>query len=92
MSSLPEWPESRVKVRELASILEPIRVTTPTDIARNLNTPKPPPGVSASALDYPRARAIKEAAVDAEAFHDLLYSVLPWFTIYAESPRRHNEA
>ena len=81
MSTLPELPEGRLKVKEMAEILMPIRVITPTDVARNLNTRKPPPGVLASATDYPRARAIKEAAVDIAAFHELLDSVLPWITL-----------
>ena len=80
MSTLPELPEGRLKVKEMAEILMPIRVITPTDVARNLNTPKPPPGVLASATEYPRAQAVKEAAVDIANFHELLHSVLPWFT------------
>ena len=80
MGPLPELPEGNVTVAEIAKILMPIRILTPTDIARNLSTPKPPPGVLASASEYPRAQAVKEAAQDLAAFHELLHSVLPWFT------------
>ena len=80
MGPLPELPEGNVTVAEVAKILMPIRVLTPTDIARNLSTPKPPPGVLASASEYPRAQAVKEAAQDLPAFHELLQTILPWFT------------
>ena len=73
-------PEANVEVEELVEVLKSIRCLVPSDLARSKGVRPPPPGVLASATEYPRAQAVKEGAVDHQAFQELLTTILPWFT------------
>ena len=73
-------PEANVTVDELVAVLLPIRCLVPSDLARSKGVRPPPPGILASASEYPRAQAVKDGAQDLQAFQELLTTILPWFT------------